>query len=180
MALTVRGHYRRTNYMAFDNALFKQVMRRWASGITVITTVSGDNLIGVTASAFSSLSADPPLVLVCLNRKLYTHRVIEEAGVFAVNILSAGQIEIGKRFAGMHPQVQDRFEGLEHTTAATGCPILGDTAGWLDCDLQAAYPGGDHTIFVGQVLAANAMAQVEPLGYFNHRWGLFAERARSS
>ncbi|MBZ0289490.1 MAG: flavin reductase family protein [Anaerolineae bacterium] len=166
--------------MPVDNALFKRVMRQWASGVTVITTLSGDKLIGVTASAFNSLSADPPLVLVCLSRKLYTHRVVEEAGVFAVNILSAGQIEIGKRFAGMYPQIYERFAGLVHTIAVTGCPILADTAGWLDCEVRAAYPGGDHTIFVGEVVAANASEHVEPLVYHSHRWGQFAERARSS
>src|SRR5436190_23191652 len=98
--------------MAVDSTVYKHVMRQWASGVTVITTLSGEKLIGVTASAFNSVSADPPLVLVCLNRKLYTHRVIEDAGVFAVNILSAGQVEIGKVFAGMIPNVPDRFVGL--------------------------------------------------------------------
>lgn len=166
--------------MAVDNVLFKHVMRQWASGVTVITTLSGDKLIGVTASAFNSVSAEPPLVLVCLSRKLYTHRVVEESGIFAVNILSAGQAEIGKLFAGMYPQVQDRFAGLAYTTAVTGAPILPATAGWLDCEVRQAYAGGDHTIFVGEVLAASASEQVEPLVYHNHRWGQFAEQARSS
>jgi flavin reductase (DIM6/NTAB) family NADH-FMN oxidoreductase RutF len=166
--------------MTVDNVLFKHVLRQWASGVTVITTLSGEKPIGVTASAFNSLSADPPLVLVCLNRKLYTHRVIEEAGVFAVNILSAGQVEIGKLFAGMVPYAQDRFAGLSITTALTGCPLLPDTAGWLDCELRQAYPGGDHTIFVGEVMAAHASGQIEPLVYHNHGWGQFVGHARSS
>lgn len=166
--------------MAVDSAVFKHVLRQWASGVTVITTFSGEKLIGVTASAFNSVSADPPLVLACLNRKLYTHRVIEESGVFAVNILSVGQVEIGKLFAGMVPNVQDRFAGLEYMTAVTGCPILPDSAGWLDCELRYAYPAGDHTIFVGEVMAANAPDNVEPLVYHNHRWGQFAVPARSS
>jgi flavin reductase (DIM6/NTAB) family NADH-FMN oxidoreductase RutF len=166
--------------MTVDSQLFKQVLRQWASGITVITTLSGEKWIGVTASAFNSVSADPPLILVCLSRKLYTHRMIEDAGVFAVNILSAKQIEIGKTFAGMYPNVQDRFAGLNCTTAVTGCPILPATAGWLDCHVHHAYSGGDHTIFVGEVAAASASENVEPLVYHDHRWGQFAEQALSS
>ncbi|MEO8606471.1 MAG: flavin reductase family protein [Chloroflexota bacterium] len=166
--------------MAVDSAVFKHVMRQWASGVTVITTLSGEKLIGVTASAFNSVSADPPLVLVCLNRKLYTHGVIEEAGLFAVNILSAEQGDIGKLFAGMMPSVADRFTGLAYTTAVTGCPILPDTAGWLDCELRYAYPAGDHTIFVGEVVAAAAPDNADPLVYHSHRWGQFTGLARSS
>ena len=166
--------------MAVDSSEFKHVLRQWASGVTVITTFSGEKLIGVTASAFNSVSAEPPLVLVCLNRKLYTHRVIEESGVFAVNILGAGQVEIGKLFAGMVPNVQDRFAGLAYARAVTGCPLLADTAGWLDCELRHAYPEGDHTIFVGEVAAAHAPDHVEPLVYYNRQWGQFAGHARSS
>jgi flavin reductase (DIM6/NTAB) family NADH-FMN oxidoreductase RutF len=158
-----------------DSQLFKQVMRGWASGVTVVTTLNNDKPIGVTVSAFSSISAEPPLVMVCLHRKLYTGRMLEESGVFVVNILSAGQVEVGKLFANMYPHIQDRFAALACTTVETGAPILPDVVGWFDCRLQAAHAGGDHLIFVGEVLAAGFDVEAKPLLYHHHRWGQFSE-----
>lgn len=166
--------------MAIESQLFKQVMRGWASGVTVVTTLNGDKPLGVAASAFSSVSAEPPLVLVCLHRKLYTGRVIEETGAFAVNILSAGQVEIGKLFGNAYPHIQDRFAGLACTQAVTGCPILPNLTGWFDCRLQTAHPSGDHLIFVGEVVDAGLDMDAEPLLYHHHKWGQFAEMALSS
>ncbi|XWX05545.1 flavin reductase family protein (plasmid) [Aggregatilineales bacterium SYSU G02658] len=157
-----------------DAQTFKHVLSHWASGVTVVTTLHEGTPIGITASAFSSVSVEPPLILVCLAQTLFTHQVIATGGVFAVNILSAHQAELGKRFAGLYPHLTDRFEGLATTTAATGCPLLPDVAGWLDCRVKHAYEGGDHTIFVGEVLAAHAQDDHAPLLYFYRQWGRFA------
>jgi flavin reductase (DIM6/NTAB) family NADH-FMN oxidoreductase RutF len=154
---------------------FKDALSRWASGVTVITTLHEGIAIGVTASAFSSVSALPPLVLVCLAQKLFTHSVIAAAGVFAVNILSDQQADLGKRFAGLYPHITDRFEGLTCVAAATGCPILPDSAGWVDCRVVNSHTGGDHTIFIGEVLAAGASDQRLPLLYYQRRWGRFED-----
>lgn len=156
-----------------DAQTFKHVLSRWASGVTVVTTRHNSTPIGITASAFSSVSVEPPLVLICLAQRLFTHQVIDAGGVFAVNILSAAQAELGKRFAGMYPQVTDRFEGLAVTQAVTGCPILPGVAGWLDCRVKHRYEGGDHTIFVGEVLAAYADEAAAPLLYHHRQWGRF-------
>jgi flavin reductase (DIM6/NTAB) family NADH-FMN oxidoreductase RutF len=156
-----------------DSHTFKQVLSHWASGVAVVTTLYEQTPIGVTVSAFSSVSVEPPLILVCLAQKLFTHQVIASSGVFAVNILSAHQAELGKRFAGVYPQVTDRFAGLETTQAVTGCPILAEAAAWLDCRVRHSCAGGDHTIFVGEVLAASASEAHAPLLYFHRQWGRF-------
>jgi flavin reductase (DIM6/NTAB) family NADH-FMN oxidoreductase RutF len=160
--------------MPIDEAMLKDVLARWTSGITVVTTVKDGQLKGTTASSFTSVSLHPPLVLICLGQQLYTHQLIEEAGVFAVNILSKDQLEWGKLFAGMYPEIDDRFAGIYHHTAATGSPILTGTMGWLDCRIVNAYPAGDHTIFVGEVLAADIQNGETPLVYHNRTWGRFA------
>jgi len=150
--------------------IFKQAMSQYAAGVTVITTVYQDKPIGITATAFSSLSLDPPLVMVNLSKKLFTHQVVLESGVFAVNMLKSSQKKLGMRFAGMIPGVEDRFEGLDVKTAVTGSPILTASLAWVDCRVWATYAGGDHTIFVGEVVAVNASNESSPLVYSNRQW----------
>jgi hydroxymethylglutaryl-CoA lyase len=156
--------------MTFDPTDFKRAMGQFASGVTVVTTKHGETPVGVTASSFTSLSLDPPLVLVSLNKKLFTHNVIAESGVFAVNVLSARQWELGMRFAGMKPEIKDRFAGLGTITAATGSPILPDSLAWVDCTVWAMYDGGDHTIFVGEVKDLSVSEADMPLLYHNRLW----------
>jgi len=149
---------------------FKEAMSRWASGVTVVTTQVDGQRVGITASSLASVSADPPQILVCVARKLFTHTAIEQSGMFAVNILGTDQLAWGMRFAGMVPELNDRFAGIDLVQAVTGAPILPGVAAWLDCRLRHAYDGGDHTIFVGEVVAAGAAAECEPLLYFNRSW----------
>lgn len=157
-----------------DSTTFKAVMSQWTSGVTVVTTIHDGHWKGTTASSFTSVSAEPPLVLVCLNRKSYTHELICATGVFAINILGHDQAEIGKLFAGMYPEIEDRFAGKNCITAISGSPILADSLGWFDCKLRASYVEGDHTIFVGEVLAGGKSEEGEPLLYHKRQWGQFA------
>jgi hydroxymethylglutaryl-CoA lyase len=156
--------------MPFTPDNFKRAMSQFASGVTVVTTKHGETPIGITASSFSSLSLDPPLVMVNLNKKLFTHNVIAESGFFAVNVLSARQLDLGMRFAGMKPEIKDRFAGLNVTTAATGAPLLPDSLAWVDCSVWAMYDGGDHTIFVGEVRDLAVSDFDMPLLYHNRLW----------
>jgi flavin reductase (DIM6/NTAB) family NADH-FMN oxidoreductase RutF len=153
-----------------DPNLFREAMSRFASGVTVVTARSGEERFGLTASSFVSVSMDPPLVLVCVANILHTHVVIEETGAFAVNILGIHQLEAGLRFAGLKPEFSNRFEGFEWTSAVTGSPLLKDSIASLDCRLQAAHPGGDHTIFVGEVLHAVISKDEVPLLYHRRLW----------
>jgi len=156
--------------MSIDVQSFKNVLAHWTSGVTVVTTQIDDHPVGMTASSLTSVSLNPPQILICVARKLYTHQAIEQSGVFAVNILGTEHLEWGMRFAGMIPGLSDRFAGIETHTAVTGAPLLPDVLGWLDCRLHHAYDGGDHTIFVGEVVAAGASEERSPLLYFNRTW----------
>jgi flavin reductase (DIM6/NTAB) family NADH-FMN oxidoreductase RutF len=156
--------------MPVDPHVFRQAMSQFASGVTVVTTVHEGKRYGLTASSFSSLSLDPPLVLVCLARKTKAHGVIEKSGVFAVNVLAAQQLEFGMRFAGLLPGFADRFQGIETTSAVTGSPLLPGVMSWVDCKLWSRYDGGDHSIFVGEVVDLAATAADTPLLYHNRLW----------
>jgi len=156
--------------MTFDPNDFKRAMGQFASGVTVVTTKHGDTPIGITASSFTSLSLNPPLVLVSLDKKLFTHNVIAESGFFAVNVLSSRQLELGMRFAGMKPEIKDRFAGLDIHTAETGAPLLPNSLAWVDCKVWNMYDGGDHTIFVGEVKALSVSDLDMPLLYHNRLW----------
>ncbi|HQY90035.1 MAG: flavin reductase family protein [Caldilinea sp.] len=156
--------------MSMDVQSFKDALAHWTSGVTVVTTQMDGRPVGITASSLTSVSLAPPQILICVARKLYTHQVIEQSGVFAVNILGTDHLEWGMRFAGMTPELADRFADIELQRGVTGAPILPDVLGWLDCRLRHAYDGGDHTIFVGEVVAAGATEERSPLLYFNRTW----------
>jgi len=161
--------------MAIDPQTFKQALAQWASGVTVVTTRLPDGTLkGMTASSFSSVSLEPPLVLTCVAKKLYTHQALEESGVFAVNVLGTEHLEWGKLFAGIYPDVEDRFADIAYTTAETGSPILPGVLGWVDCKLHRLHDAGDHSIFVGEVVAGAGASAGQPLMYFNRQWGHFA------
>jgi flavin reductase (DIM6/NTAB) family NADH-FMN oxidoreductase RutF len=156
--------------MAIDSQAFRATLAQWASGVTIVTSTHNGQRVGITASSFSSVSLEPPRVLICVAKRLYTHRVIETSQVFAVNILSAAQQEWGMLFAGKVPEGQDRFAEIDVFTAETGSPLLPEVLGWLDCRLSGAHDGGDHTIFVGDVVAAGAADLGEPILYHNRQW----------
>lgn len=156
--------------------MFKEAMSRFATGVTIVTTKDGDVVHGFTANAFCSVSLEPPLVLVCVARTIRSHDMIGRSGVFAVNILNADQRHLAERFAGLVPDTEDRFEGLTYTVAQTGSPILPDTLAWVDCRVWAAYDGGDHTIYVGEVMDMGVNGDRPPLLYFRRQWAQLGTR----
>lgn len=151
------------NGSTIDPALFRSVLGRFASGVTVVTARdSARTDHGMTVSAFCSLSLDPLLVLICVEHNTVLHGVLADASQFAVNMLASGQESISRRFS---EQIDDRFEGIGYTRGITGCAILGGVLGYLECDIDARFPGGDHTIIVGKVIAA-AAHKGSPLLYY--------------
>lgn len=133
-------------------AAFREALGHFATGVTVMTTVDPDEgRYGVTATSFSSLSLDPPLVQWSLRNEAYSLPVFMRAGRFAVNILAADQEAISRRFAT--PDV-DRFAGLEIEEGLLEMPLIRSAAAWIECSLETTLPGGDHTIMVGRVLRA--------------------------
>jgi flavin reductase (DIM6/NTAB) family NADH-FMN oxidoreductase RutF len=159
-----------------DAAAFRAVLGQWPTGVSVVTTVVDDAWYGVTASSFSSVSLDPPLVSVCLARTAFAHDLVGSSGVFGVTILGKDHADLGQRFARYDPEAPDRFAAEEWVTAKTGAPLLADALGWLDCSVVHAHPGGDHTIFVGEVLAAATPRTTSPLLYHSRTWGQFADQ----
>lgn len=150
--------------------LHRQVLARFASGVTVVTVDVDGERAGFTASSFTSGSLEPPLVLVCAARRLDALALIERGGRFGVSILGTHQRELGLRFAGLVPGVHDRFAGVDLVQGREGSPWLGGCLAWMDCRVWRLYDGGDHVIVVGEVVEARLGQAVEPLGYFDRHW----------
>ncbi|MBO6933750.1 MAG: flavin reductase family protein [Deltaproteobacteria bacterium] len=148
-----------------DAEAFKAAMRTWASGVTILTSVADGQIHGMTVSAFSSVSAQPPLVLVCANQASFTHEVIEVSQVFGVNVLAAGQEEISNRFA--MGDAAHRFEGVPWTAGSTGTPLLDGALCNLECRVRNSYREGTHTIYIGEVMDSRVREDAAPLVYFD-------------
>src|SRR5579864_2012335 len=133
---------------AFSGRDFRNTVGVFATGVTVITTQGAEHPYGMTANAFSSVSLDPPLILVCVIKGTEGAESIQKNGVFAVNILCTDQEPISRYFASKdRPRGWQAFEQVSHTRAASGSPILDGSAAYLDCRLAASYDAGDHVIF---------------------------------
>jgi flavin reductase (DIM6/NTAB) family NADH-FMN oxidoreductase RutF len=156
--------------MPINPDVFRRVLSQFATGITIVTTRAGDEIHGLTANSFCSVSLEPPLVLVCVDQKAHSHDLIKKGRNFAVNILKASQEALARRFATNNLPASERFAGIKFQTEATGAPVLQESLGWLDCKLVAAHPGGDHTIFVGEVLALGRHQGSEALLYFHSKY----------
>lgn len=162
--------------MSIDSEAMRRTMRLWSCGVTVVTTSDGENRTGMTASSFTSVSLEPPLILVCLYKTAGTTRMIEQAGVFGVSILAEDQAEISSQFAGYTklPDGADRFYNIETFTAQTGSPLLTDSIGWLDCRVYGVQDGGTHLIIVGEVIATGRKDNpIWPLVYHNRSYRQF-------
>src|SRR6266516_841988 len=142
-----------TAEQAFTSKDFRDALGAFATGVTVITTRGEEHAYGMTANAFSSLSLDPPMVLVCARSGAEGSEHIDRNGVFAVNVLAAEQEPLSRYFSSKdRPRGRDAFREVAHTIGASGSPILDGAAGYLDCALHTSHTAGDHEIFVGEVL----------------------------
>ena len=151
---------------------FRDTLGSFASGVTVITTRGIDHAHGMTASAFSSVSLDPPLVLCCIGHAAEASEMIEANRVFAVNILSSDQEPISNYFASRdRPRGVDAFKEISHRKLVTGSPIIDGVASFLDCSVHSSYDVGDHRIFVGEVLALEVNNEAKPLLFHGGKYG---------
>jgi flavin reductase (DIM6/NTAB) family NADH-FMN oxidoreductase RutF len=151
---------------------FRNALSLFASGVTVVSTKdAAGKLHGITVSAFCSVSLDPPMVLICIEKSTVSHYAFEESGVFVVNILRDSQADASERFAMPFP---DKFEDLEYESGIEGVPVLKDTLASLECRLTFSYHGGDHSIFVGQVENVTA-GEGEPLIHFQSEYRTLAD-----
>lgn len=133
-------------------------------GVYVVTTRLQDVINGMTASWVSQVSLKPLLIMVSIAPSRYSHGLIKESGIFAINVLDSAQADLGKRFGFKSGRQVDKFAGLEWTNAATGAPILPQAYAYLDLKLVETFAAGDHTLFVGEVVAAQILhPQAQPL-----------------
>lgn len=157
--------------MPVEPAEFRRALGHFASAVTVVTVkLAEGELAGITVTAFSSLSLEPPLVLICIDKRARIHDHFGRDGFFAVNILAADQETVSRRFASREP---DPFHETGYTAAASGVPLLHDAVAAIECKIVDLLPGGDHTIVVGQV-EATQVQESKPLLYFR---GGYAELA---
>jgi flavin reductase (DIM6/NTAB) family NADH-FMN oxidoreductase RutF len=157
--------------LGFSGKEFRATLGAFATGVTVITTRGEAHDYGMTATAFSSVSLDPPLVLVCVISGSAGADLIPRNGVFAANILSSGQEAISNYFASRdRPRGRDAFAEIPHREVATGAPVIDDVAAFLDCRLAETHEAGDHIIFIGEVVALGVDPEVEPLLFHGSRY----------
>ncbi len=155
-----------------DGALFRQTMSRYASGVTVVSALDEQGKPwGLTANAVSSVSLHPPLVLLCIDKKANTYEVVTKAHHFAINMLNRRQDELALLFA---TRGADKFAGIPYQQGVTGAPLLPEVSiAVIECRMYAQYDGGDHTIVVGEVVAAS-VSEGQPLLFYDRKFGTFA------
>jgi flavin reductase (DIM6/NTAB) family NADH-FMN oxidoreductase RutF len=148
--------------MPIDEAAFKLAMSQFASGVTIVTTEHEGKQYGMTVASFASLSLRPPLVLICIEKSVKSHDAIAAAGVFGVNILTADQSDISGRFAS---KIDDKFSGVATSRGTLGVPLITRALCSIECRVRDQLPGGDHSIFVGEVTEAH-VDDGTPLVYY--------------
>jgi flavin reductase len=155
----------------FTSKDFRSAVGVFATGVTVVTTRGEEHAYGMTANAFSSVSLDPPLVLVCVISQSVGSEHIQRNGCFAVNILAEEQEPISRYFASRdRPRGHDAFREVPHRIATSGSPVLEGAIGYLDCQLHATHVAGDHEIFIGEVLELGFEADGSPLIFHSGRY----------
>jgi flavin reductase (DIM6/NTAB) family NADH-FMN oxidoreductase RutF len=154
--------------MPVSSEEFRNALCRFPAGVTITTIRVGEQVHGLTVSAFASVSAEPPLITIVIDQRHKAYELLETPGaVFAVNILSHDQMELSNRFAWLKDE--DRFAQGEWTTAVTGAPILADALAWLDCRIVGRLPAGTHTVYVGEVEASGHAEPIAPPLVYWHR-----------
>lgn len=161
----------------FTSRDLRDTVGGFATGVNVITTQGGGHAYGMTANAFSSVSLDPPLILICIGTSAAGSEMVRRNGAFAVNILSAEQEPLSRHFASKdRPRGLDAFRAVPHSREVTGSPILKGAAGYLDCAVEAEHEAGDHLIFIGEVLALGLDPAAPPLLFHGGQYSLLRPR----
>jgi flavin reductase (DIM6/NTAB) family NADH-FMN oxidoreductase RutF len=159
--------------VAFNSTDFRSAVGVFATGVTVVTTRGEEHAYGMTANAFSSVSLDPPLVLVCVMSPSEGANHISRNGCFAVNILAADQEPMSGYFASRdRPRGRDAFREVPHRLGASGSPLIEGAAAVLDCHLHADHEAGDHRILIGEVLELELSAEIQPLVFHGGKYRL--------
>ncbi|HSH02471.1 MAG TPA: flavin reductase family protein [Anaerolineae bacterium] len=147
--------------MSITSEAFRQAMRHFPAGVTIVTIKAGEQRHGLTVSAFVSISPEPPLIMVAIDERHHAYELLEQEGaVFAVNILHQEQTDLSNRFAWIKDE--DRFAQGSWGTAVTGAPILEDALSWLDCTIYDRFKAGTHMLYLGEVQASAVLQEEKP------------------
>lgn len=152
--------------MGVDPLEYRSIIGHFATGVTVITTRDGDLLQGMTANAIASLSLDPVMVLICVERNTHTHGLLERSGVFAINVLAEHQEDVSRLFAKRAEPEAGTLRGQAFRIGVTGAPVLEDSLAFLDCRVTQVLDGGDHSIFLGEVVDEGVVDEGKPLVFY--------------
>jgi flavin reductase (DIM6/NTAB) family NADH-FMN oxidoreductase RutF len=142
-------------------------MRRFATGVTIVTTALDERIHGFTVNAFASVTAEPPTVLICVNRSATAHPLISASQRFCANILAVEQRDVAERFSGGEPR--ERFAGVDYRIGTSGSPILAGVLAYFDCVVEEELTSGTHTIFLGHVVETGERDGA-PLGYYDRAY----------
>ena len=154
-----------------DTTLLRRTFGAFATGVTVLT-VGGEQPHGMTANSFTAVSLDPPLVLVCVDRSAIMHDALHGAGAFGISVLNSGQERVARYFAGRRTLGAEQFRLVDWLPGElTGAPLIADAVAHFECALWRTYDGGDHTIFVGALLAMAGRAEEDVLVFLRGRFG---------
>lgn len=156
--------------MGVDPQEFRSVIGSFATGVTVITAAADGLLQGMTANAVTSVSLDPVLVLVCIDRDTHTHGIVERGRAFAINVLGEHQEDVSRLFAKRAAPERGTLRGQPFRIGQTGVPILEDSLAYLECRVTEMLEGGDHSMFLGEVVSQGAVPDREPLLFFRGRY----------
>ena len=146
---------------------FRDVLGRFCTGVTVVTSMSQGEPVGMTCQSFSSVSLDPPLVLFCPAKGSRAWPRMQRAGFFCVNLLSHDQLELSNGFAA---KGADKFAGVSWRPSATGAPLLDGVLGWVDCTIYAVHEAGDHYVVIGRVMDLGVEEAPHPLLFYRGRY----------
>ena len=146
---------------------FRDVLGRFCTGVTVVTSISDGQPVGMTCQSFSSVSLDPPLVLFCPAKTSRAWPLMQRSGHFCVNLLSHDQLELSNGFAA---KGVDKFAGVPWRPSATGAPLLDGVLGWVDCTVYAVHEAGDHYVVIGRVMDLGVEEAPHPLLFYQGQY----------
>ena len=164
--------------MLADPEAYRQSMRRWTTGVTIITCCHNGFQHGMTVSSFMSISVSPPMVLVAIQRDSRTQSLIKHARIFGVTVLAEDQIDLSERFAGRTGQDEDRLLGIDTFTMVTGSPFIRGGLAYLDCEVSRALAIGINSLFIGNVVALETGQDGKPLLYYERSYRFLRDELR--
>jgi flavin reductase (DIM6/NTAB) family NADH-FMN oxidoreductase RutF len=153
--------------------LFKSILSCYATSVTVVTVHHDDKFAGLTVSSFCSVSLSPPLVLISIENEARTNTLLKDGADFTVNLLNQDQETVSQQFAEPGLSIDDRLENISYSLPSRGGPILTESLAWLICEQYETCDGGDHTIYVGEIIEGQKEAPGDPLLYYQGEYGSF-------